>query len=1008
MQPRSPPSSHCPRSHSRVRTYAYEHIDGCPQSKSERMLWRRPHVSFLIVLCLCLLTAYANAAATGPLKTLMCANAQFFNAMTMQCEVCPTGQVTSADGASCTCARPMIIAFNADRATIASCQSCPTNQVADAMQQTCITCPSGTSNTTGGCVCAVNQFTVSSGTIGACEACQSNQKPSSSGFGCVDCPDPVRMTYDTVNQLNCQCPSGFVDANGACVSTNTTSDPSLGGYLSLGTAGFVSYKTIGVTFSSGLLQYYYVSAFQRCAFSNNQTACHELVNLCVLQLYDQSTRPCQAYLAVYSRASSTAVNGVNGWPNNVPWLFFATGYDPSSDKSYSQKFALSASGTKVTQLPFWLAVYDINGLFLGWNQLGGELLLCPGNPLAQIQYLRFGFDTTIDCNFVLETVLRWASSRFFELYLLDSDNVMRAVPVDAGTGTYVRRFFVYDNLSGQAPIGSVPQYVRVAKKFSLAVNLRTDSLSQIYMPVLKVTYVESAMLSPSAPTVPYANITTKSPTSSSPSTSFVTTYTMDYSEFLTRILIAFIFIGIFMLIAWAFRMFVFVRCRMSSNLDGEWFLRAIISLVSTAGDFLFLFVVGVSIYFWVVFKYQSDISLLIPPNSVTTMFYTIIVVCLVGKTLNLVMQMLIQSRIDVFFVDWEKTRGRFVAKQPGQRGKMAPVSIWRTLFVANEWNELQTIRKTSLELTLFLLVLVLIGFDVISWATPVPSGSDITTTTTNPLLRFAVTTLFWFVFVIGQLLLNWLIIHRFISNPLTDFVDLVSLANISVFILRESHHGYYIHGRSVHPNSDATMLELRHNMQKEEDNVVAQRGMMPDSDCQTFEMFITADTRQELNDMLWFRIAEFIMQRDNPASVRGGTAAKMSRLPTVNLVKQYVSMNRCLKSFIDRIQTSPDHVRLRSFWHRAFGIPPDVSAFQKDIFFYDDPDCFSSILLFGMEWNLVFFNLLLFCVVDWSIQNIVLSAIITWLVDKVYIFLRGWLGERNLSEKTLIDGRFLL
>ena len=40
----------------------------------------------------------------------------------------------------------------------------------------------------------------------------------------------------------------------------------------------------------------------------------------------------------------------------------------------------------------------------------------------------------------------------------------------------------------------------------------------------------------------------------------------------------------------------------------------------------------------------------------------------------------------------------------GGREEAAPVSCWRTLFVANEWNELQTLRLTSPAFSLFLLV----------------------------------------------------------------------------------------------------------------------------------------------------------------------------------------------------------------------------------------------------------------------------------------------------------------
>ena len=58
--------------------------------------------------------------------------------------------------------------------------------------------------------------------------------------------------------------------------------------------------------------------------------------------------------------------------------------------------------------------------------------------------------------------------------------------------------------------------------------------------------------------------------------------------------------------------------------------------------------------------------------------------------------------IDVFFLDWEKPR-RVLAKG-GAREESGPVSAWRSLLVANEWNELQTARMTNPALTMVVLV----------------------------------------------------------------------------------------------------------------------------------------------------------------------------------------------------------------------------------------------------------------------------------------------------------------
>ena len=52
------------------------------------------------------------------------------------------------------------------------------------------------------------------------------------------------------------------------------------------------------------------------------------------------------------------------------------------------------------------------------------------------------------------------------------------------------------------------------------------------------------------------------------------------------------------------------------------------------------------------------------------------------------------------------------------------VSIWRTYFVANEWNELQTHRRTSVAFTVTVSVFVLSVVGVGNWATVDPYTSS--------------------------------------------------------------------------------------------------------------------------------------------------------------------------------------------------------------------------------------------------------------------------------------------
>ena len=68
--------------------------------------------------------------------------------------------------------------------------------------------------------------------------------------------------------------------------------------------------------------------------------------------------------------------------------------------------------------------------------------------------------------------------------------------------------------------------------------------------------------------------------------------------------------------------------------------------------------------------------------------------------------------VDIFLIDWERPRGKIAGSAGQMAGKDVPVSIWRTYFVANEWNEIQTKRKINPTFQYFAVVFFLevVGF----------------------------------------------------------------------------------------------------------------------------------------------------------------------------------------------------------------------------------------------------------------------------------------------------------
>ena len=81
---------------------------------------------------------------------------------------------------------------------------------------------------------------------------------------------------------------------------------------------------------------------------------------------------------------------------------------------------------------------------------------------------------------------------------------------------------------------------------------------------------------------------------------------------------------------------------------------------------------------------------------------------------------------------------------------------------------------------------------------------------------------------------------------------------------------------------------------------------------------------------------------------------------------------------------------------------------DKGIFYNDDGKSFTNMLLYGVEWSLLVFDILFFAIVDLASTNFTLAAVLTYFADAVIVEVRDSLGKKNLARKTLVDERFLI
>lgn len=98
---------------------------------------------------------------------------------------------------------------------------------------------------------------------------------------------------------------------------------------------------------------------------------------------------------------------------------------------------------------------------------------------------------------------------------------------------------------------------------------------------------------------------------------------------------------------------------------------------------------------------------------------------------------------------------------------------------------------------------------------------------------FSIIVAYSFIFV-GQIFVEQIIISNIFANPLQRFMDICSIANISIFTLLEPSYGYYIHGRSPHGFSDTDMSTMILQLQRESQNMCGKRGLLSDSDHQNY------------------------------------------------------------------------------------------------------------------------------------------------------------------------------
>uniref|UniRef100_A0A672G9U0 Transmembrane protein 67 n=1 Tax=Salarias fasciatus TaxID=181472 RepID=A0A672G9U0_SALFA len=661
-----------------------------------------------------------------PLKTpLDCQADEFFDISSLSCARCGANQRRSTTGLSCVCQNGYQT-LTTDKVSI-DCQQCPTDKPGVTKDGFgCIRCP-GSLSDDGKCQCPDGNVLVERDINGTfldearCEACigasPAFSVPSSSGNRCE------------------RCQASFIDTSCMCNSPHILVS---------------SFSVLSAWFVENLY-----SSSAACLTFSNLTACQALGNMCVMNMHSfssVSTDACGLFNTIFrSRAALSSTQDISYWRATLPWLYY--GDEPGLASRVLQTepvpIRFSFRGEKKnTDITLLAAVYNVRGEFLRWEPVGeSNLQLCPKPATKQAAAFSFG---TAYQESVKELFDSHPEPLFYDVFLdLGGEETRQLLPLptlvrnqqysgrlinqESIRNWYLsRRMFLIDMLSGrEKSISSQPKVLNV---FQLVPRTQEG---QVFPPLMIVTYTD----------VPITDLKTQTV-----SVTFAVEYEMDQKEAQIKTDTA---LGVMggVAVLYALLKTVSWKRRIASPLiDATTLFKFLLFYAGDLANVFFAVTVGTGLYWLIFYKAQKFVSVLLPLPAQEERFVTYIGCAFALKAIQFLHKFFLQVSVDIFLIDWERPRSKSTAGE--SKRETSPVSIWRTYFVANEWNEIQTIRKISPSFQI-MAVLFFLEVHTRTWYFPAPHRR-------TPLH----TVIFFTVFH-----------EHFVEDKIRQFVDLCSISN---------------------------------------------------------------------------------------------------------------------------------------------------------------------------------------------------------------------------------------
>jgi len=660
-----------------------------------------------------------------------------------------------------------------------------------------------------------------------------------------------------------------------------------------------------------------------------------------------------------------------------------------------------------------------------------ELILCTQTSSDTEDYRTFGNTIINQCQIDLKVFSRENKypTYFYQMYLRrPKDDLFEDNPIPIKVDNYheqnridyfrsidesklFKRFFlIYNDL--------VDDQIVYAQNITFNVTLQNmNNESRMFIPNLEIYYHMSKIDEDPIDFV------------------FVSNYIMDLGKVMRVSFILLMICVVLIIFIVASRMYVWciLNPRILSDSDGTYALYFLINLIfkifKYTGIIIFFYSWGLSAFWFIFYKLQYRPYVFLPSfyeaYNVHYKKFNIIW----GLACNMygyymMYRIYEQVNSDIFFIDWEHDKD-ILENVMGKTTNTLYKSPWRSIHIVNQYNILQKSRTISIPFC-FCWLIFLYYSKYTKWTkfTDVsPYYSHVEKSPENIILRHFVGSFILFVAGVAQYVLVRLV-QIWIPTKKTEFLDLCSVANVSVLILQDSLRGYYIHGQSPLGVADTTLQQLIQFLEEEGKGKIKGRGITDEKndDLQTYEIYLSYSMRKIYDGLYFLPTIQEIDKGHQYDQIQSQAKFKNfikyipNSLKTGNIYQINKFMNNHLKAKIEQV-TMQSHllIKEKSMCERFFEFPPSIDLTEKNIrelvFYKDKGENFDDVLFIGME-----LEWLIFVIYTWQMWCIALerysaslpiSIFMTYVLEQIFYKFRVFFGEKNVAKKAVVDNRFL-